>query len=117
MLERPPDPPTRPAAAASVPVRPRALGGAIGFGGGKSRQSSVPAQLMIAATAVPRAERAAWLIDVAGRLDHSSPPLTKRDPRVRFAAREARRRSCTARGGVRESVLCRCPFLTNSVLH
>ena len=89
----------------------------IGFIGERSPRSSVPAQLMIAATAVPQAEGAAWLIDVAGRLDQSSPPLTKRDPRVRFAAREARRRSCTARGGVRESVLCRCPFLTNSVLH
>jgi hypothetical protein len=90
MLERPPDPPTRPAAAAaSVPVRPRALGGAIGFGGGKSRQSSVPAQLMIAATAVPRAERAAWLIDVAGAVGPVIAASHEADPRVRFAAREA----------------------------
>jgi hypothetical protein len=77
----------------------------------------VPAQLMIAATAVPQAERAAWLIDVAGRLDQSSPPLTKRTHGSVLPPAKQRRRSCTARGGVRESVLCRCPCLTNSVLH
>ena len=61
----------------------------IGFIGERSPRSSVPAQLMIAATAVPRAERAAWLIDVAGAVGPVIAASHEADPRIRFAAREA----------------------------
>jgi hypothetical protein len=53
------------------------------------REITAIIRLMIAATAVPRAERAAWLIDVAGAVGPVIAASHEADPRVRFAAREA----------------------------